>query len=79
MREIETWARILGYKGLKLKLLLAYTVPKIKKGEIGIILEAHDFSLVWEKPWSKILFVIKFPRNRILVCWNDEVELVGGK
>jgi len=71
--DIKLWRKVLGYsEGEKLKLIRPYKYPRVKKGEIGTIVNCWDTGdeiLGW-------CFILKFPRKRKLVVFSDEVEEV---
>lgn len=65
----KVWAKILSYKGLKVKLLRGYLAPLIKEGEIGLVIgEWRTESFTW--------LTIKFSRNRELFTSHDDVEVL---
>jgi len=65
------WRELLGYHvGEKLRLKVSYAVPKVDKGEIGVI---ESF---WSADDSDLgyCFTLMFSGNRELVVFSDEVE-----
>jgi len=68
MKDIDMWIKILGWMGQRVKLKVTYSRPKIRKGEIGTVLNADYLG-------GKIVFLkVRFSRRRTIFCFADEVS-----